>query len=440
MMTQEQTSDPTFAGLVENLYRERMPGVNDPFAKLQGAAWMEFQKLGLPGLRDEVFRYVPLRKLYSRQYVEAPVSGLTKEAIAPWVLPECSDSFIVFVNGVFCPELSNRKAVPSQVVIEPIAKAFRTYGSFITNTWQKSLASERDPFVLLNSAVHSEGAFIYIPPKLQLSRPLQILSMVDAQDQSALITPRWHLYAGAQSQVEIVTREKVLSGASIASVGAFELLLDENAHVRVNQLAVSEHSDSWHLQGCRAYLKRNSTLDAVALLEGGETVRLDWKVALAGENAEANLSGLGLYDEKHEGHVHVLVEHQAPYCRSMQLYKNVLRGSSRSSFEGKIYVHKAAQKTDAYQMNKNLILSKGSLAYSKPNLEIFADDVKASHGATVGQLDEEQLFYLLARGLDRKTAENVLINGFCSEVIEKITVGSILNEVGIAAAAYIASK
>lgn len=439
MMTLQKQSDETLATLLQQLREERMDG-GDPITKLRGAAWMEFQGRGLPTKQDEAFRYVTLRKLYANNYTSPVATSLNQEAITPWVLPECTNSVLVFVNGWYSPELSQRSAIPANVVIDTLSKAFRTYSSFISNAWQRSLSNEKDPFALLNAALHSDAAFIYVPPKVVVEAPIQILSIVDAADQSALILPRWHLFAGSSSQVKLITSEKILSGAACASVLAYDLTIEENAHVSVHQVVNSERTDNWRLEAGRAVLKRNATLDAVALMEGGEASRIDWHVALAGEGSQANLNGLGLYNEKHEGHVHVLVEHQAPHCQSNQLYKNVLRGSSRSSFEGKIYVHQAAQKTDAFQLNNNLLLSDSALCYSKPNLEIFADDVKATHGSTTGQLDDEQLFYLMARGLDRTSAQNVLIQGFCSEVIDKITVSSLLREVDSAASAYIASK
>lgn len=438
MMTLQSAPDDQLFALLQQI-RTETNAANDPLAKLRQAAWDAFLSIGLPSTREEVFRYITLRKLYARSYSSAKPTSLTPEAIAPWILPESKQSFLVFINGHFQPELSNRNNIPAAVVIEPLSKAFRTYGSFISNAWQRSINSERDPFALLNAALHNDAAFIYVPPKVVVDAPIQILSLIDTQDQAALIFPRWHLFAGSQSNVELILNEAILSGSSTATFSAFDTTIEENAHVKINQLTITDRDDNWHLASGRSFLKRNSILDAVSIIEGGEATRLDWCVALAGENAEANVSGLGLYNQNHEGHVHVLIEHQAPHCRSMQHYKNILRDASRSSFEGKIYVHQAAQKTDAFQLNNNLLFDNG-MAYSKPNLEIFADDVKASHGATFGQLDEEQLFYLMARGFNQSLAQNILIQGFCSEIIEKISVPSILKEVSNATKSYIAAK
>ncbi len=170
------------------------------------------------------------------------------------------------------------------------------------------------------------------------------------------------------------------------------------------------------------------------------TVRTDYHVILAGENAEALLNGVWMLADKREAHIHIFIDHQAPQCRSYQLFKGVLNDFSRSSFEGKIMVRQAAQKTEAFQLNNNLLLNDHAHADSKPNLEIFADDVKASHGATVGQLDIEQLFYMKTRGFPEEEAKNLLIYGFAEQVIQMIPLESLRNSISERVARYIRKK
>ncbi|MFA6915480.1 MAG: Fe-S cluster assembly protein SufD [Parachlamydiales bacterium] len=437
MMTLQYASEESFDQFLERIW-DSSPK-EDLFGKLKQNAWEAFLKLGLPTRKTEVYSYVTLRKLFSKNFAFLKPHAISKEAISPYILPECRQSVLVFINGSYSPELSNRSAIPASVTIDTLNDAYRTYGSFITNAWKRNLTSEKDPFYLINAALHHSAAFIYVPPKVVVEAPIQILSIIDAQDQIGLIFPRWHLFAGNSSQVKCCTTQAVLSGDSYVNMSAIDFNIEENAQVELVQLVTTERDDAWTLDSARAHLKRNSTLNTVSVTEGGEAARLDWHVVLAGENGEANLSGLGLCNGKHEGHAHILMEHQAPHCRSMQFYRNVIKDTARSSFEGKIYVHQEAQKTDAYQMNNNLLLSDNAQAYSKPNLEIFADDVKASHGCTIGQLDDEQLFYLKARGLSQEIAQHLLIQGFCSEVIDKITIESLLKEAGRTAAAYVSS-
>jgi Fe-S cluster assembly protein SufD len=204
-----------------------------------------------------------------------------------------------------------------------------------------------------------------------------------------------------------------------------EWVIDEGAHVHLTKDLSENHPEEWHFDAMRVFLKKESTFKSISITKGSASVRADYKVVLAGENAEVFLNGLSDLSAKKESHVQVWIDHQAPLCRSHQLFKTVLNDFSRSSFEGKIMVRQAAQKTEAFQLNKNLLLSDHAQTESKPNLEIFADDVKASHGATIGQLDPEQLFYMKTRGISSEAAKNLLVYGFCEEVIEMITVASL---------------
>jgi Fe-S cluster assembly protein SufD len=244
-----------------------------------------------------------------------------------------------------------------------------------------------------------------------------------------LIMPRLHIFAGTQSQLALFSNKAILSGQGYCVNGVVDIAIEDDAHVRYTHVDFDEPSEVFHFEALRGYLKRNSTLKTVQATDGGLSVRHDYRVALTGENAEALLNGVWMLNGKNEAHYHVLMDHQAPLCRSMQLFKGALSAVSHSSFEGKILVRQAAQKTQAFQLNNNLLLSDRATADSKPNLEIFADDVKASHGATIGQLDEEQLFYMKTRGFDSVEAKNLLVHAFCKEVIDLITLPSLLKDV-----------
>jgi Fe-S cluster assembly protein SufD len=200
-----------------------------------------------------------------------------------------------------------------------------------------------------------------------------------------------------------------------------DVALEEGARCSYSAL-LEGAKQGWHFDYLRATLKRSSTFKGVSWTSGGKTMRQDMHLMLAGENAEVDLRGGWLLEEKHQAHTHVRIDHQFPHCRSLQRFKGVVKGNSRSSFAGKICVAKEAQKTEAYQVNHNLVLDKGAIAYSMPNLEIFADDVKASHGSTVSQIDPTQLFYMQTRGIDECTAKKWLTMGFCQEIINQISI------------------
>jgi Fe-S cluster assembly protein SufD len=417
----------TFQAFLEKQYHKSKGGA---LGKAKENAWSRFCEIGLPSQRSEVFQYISLKGLFTQPFALAPAaSTLTQEQIAPYILPECRESVIVFLNGHYVPALSNRTKLPSRLVLTTLNEATKTYGAFLNNQWAKSLQEERDPFSLLNAALHSEGAFLYLPPKTVVDLPLQILHVIDSADEAFFVAPRLHLFVGAQSEITLLSSTALHSGSKYGISQATEISVEEGAKVCYVQLSCEESAAGWHFDATRATLKRDSSLRTISVSTGAATVRNDYRVALIGENADASLNGVWMLNDKREAHTHVLVDHQAPHCHSMQLFKGVLNHFSRSSFEGKILVQQEAQKTDAFQLNNNLLLSNHATANSKPNLEVFADDVKASHGATMGQLDEEQLFFMAIRGLAKTEAQQILVSSFCKEVLHLIPIDSLLKHI-----------
>lgn len=396
---------------------ENLSGV-DSLSSLRKKAWEQFLQMGFPSDQVESYRYIKKKELFTKELSSAHGGGVAREAIAGEILPECSQSVIVLVNGIYSPELSDLSALPEKVEVRTTVEAMRSYGSFMKHRWAKTLKEEADPFVVANTALSREGAFIYVPPKVQVERPIQILHVIDGGEASLLMHPRVQGFLGAQSELTCFSTAVTLSGEGYVVNQVHDWTLDESAHLKYSSACFEESEKGWRLDAFRAQLKRQAVVSTVALTPGMRTHRQDWKVVLQGERAEASLKGLWLLQKGREVHHHVLIDHQAPHCPSMQLFKGVLTDHAKSSFEGKIYVHKEAQLTDAFQLNRNLLLSPGAQAYSKPNLEIFADDVKASHGATVGQLSEEELFYLQARGVNKAAAQRMLVRAFCEEILE----------------------
>ena len=318
-------------------------------------AWKRFQAVGLPTRKNELFKFVRLRSLY-----EKSVQLSTFEA----------------------------PKVPHGVVAIPLSKAWETYGAFLEKRYAQFLEQEKDPFALINAALDHEGLFIYIPPNVKIEHPLKINS------------PRVIAYIAKHAEVEIEL-----------STTYCDFAIEQGAKVTIQRTID-------HLQSVRATLKRDAFFKSVAFSSNELLARDDYHIQLAAEGAHASLFGLHRISGKQQAHTNVLMEHIAPNTTSIQKFKSVIDHFSRSTFEGKIYVHSEAQKTQAYQINNSLILNPRAEAKCKPNLEIFADDVKASHGATIGQLDNESLFYLQARGISQKEAKALLIEAFCREVID----------------------
>lgn len=387
-------------------------------------AWERFCFLGLPNRGHEAFGYVPMRELLQSSFAISELSRLEKSDFSSAVLPECADSHLVFVDGRFSPELSNLSALPSQLLVLSTEEAQRTHGQFLQNAYLRSVREESDPFALLNLSLYTQGAWIYIPPRVECTSPIQCL-FISTSSSPQIDTPRVHVALGKNSSARMYfssfAKDPLVSHLTAPYT---EITLDEGASFEWFSTPDASPS-AWHFESIRAYVKRDAVFKAQSTTLGARSVRQSYRVYLMGENAETQLRGLWMLSESRTAHAHVRVDHEAPMTRSLQRFKGVLKDRAQSSFEGKIFVRDCAQKTEAYQLNNNLILSPGAMANAKPNLEIFADDVKASHGATVAQIDPEQLFYLTARGLSLQTARHLLVGGFCREMISEVSYPSL---------------
>lgn len=368
----------------------------DALLPLRKEAWSRFLSLGFPTQKGEAFQYVKMRRLSD----PLPLATFSSESM---------EGDLVFVNGHYIQ-------TPSPFMILSLEEAEKRFSTLFKGSWTEELKKEQDPFAALNGALQPNGAFLYIPPKTILANPLRIIHYRTGS-LASMAMPRLHIYLGSLSEVSI--HMETVGDAPVAVNQVVTLSLDEGARLKMANIHSKPHP-AWHFEALRASLKRNSSLQVTTLNHGGPTSRFSSHAYLLQEGAEASLSSLSLLDDKNESHAHVLINHAAPSCRSNQLFKNVLQGTSHSSFEGKIYVEQIAQKTEAFQLNNNLLLSPHAQAESKPNLEIFADDVKASHGATFGALDPDHIFYLQSRGLTKPLAEKLLIAGFCEEVLSLI--------------------
>ncbi len=352
-------------------------------------AWEKFVSMGFPTKKVEAFRYVSLKKLFEADpFQEKKVEFLYDKV--------------------------------KNLVILPLHQAKSSYSPLLNKRDEIFLCEEKDPFFFLNHALYNQGLFIYVPPDVSFSKPLYLTSLLDCLSPLNMGHPKVEIFVGKGAQLKVITKLK--------TNGTHPFWLNSNFNVTVEENGSYSHLDmvdcfphSWEFCSIQAELKRNSSLSYFCLNRGALVSRRHLRVSLEGENCQAYLSGAFLLSQALEGHTHVHVNHKAPHTRSHQFFRNVLSGNARSSFEGKIFVEKEAQKTEAYQLNNNLILSKRAAAFSKPNLEIFADDVKASHGATISKPNSNELFYLRSRGLSQKEGYRHIVKGFCLEPTENIS-------------------
>lgn len=367
-------------------------------------AFLAFEKMGLFEKKLEAFRYVGLKKLNEMSFQKAEC--LEEE------IKGCENT-LIFVDGM----LQKSAKHESSIVVSTIKEALKSHGPLIRGRFARFVKTEQDPFAMVNHALFSNGGFVYIPPGLKLEEPLDIIYKIKAR--SSLHVPKLMIYLGKESSIKINLKVECDN----------ETFHFSNRYIEIHQemrsccsiINYQDHLSSlYHFDSVRSFVKKEAKFCYLSVVTNSLMQRLSLEVSLLEEGADANIKGLNLLDEKCESHAHIVVNHLEESCTSNQHFKSVQLGSSKSSFEGKIFVDAKAQKTKAYQLSSTLLLSDNAHAFCKPNLEIFADDVKASHGATISQLREEEVFYLKSRGLPYKDCCNLLIKGFCKDILDGI--------------------
>ncbi|MBI3237090.1 MAG: SufD family Fe-S cluster assembly protein [Chlamydiales bacterium] len=409
--------------MIEDLSRlwEKTSKETSSLSAFQAMGWRRFEELGFPSKEREAYKYLPLSRFRNQKKILASSAHITQEQIASAISLDSKHSYIVFVNGFFRPDLSDISALPSQVQLLPLSSAIHSHGAFLNRRLNKTLLDERDSFAALNAALHTEGVFLYIPPKIQLSVPIQTIHVASHTQEGEWSYPRIHLFLGRQSQVSWIKTAYSVEGGSFGHTNAvIDLSLEEGARLKIVDRTAEDVSERFHFEALRATLKRDSYLQTVSLSCGGLCVRQDYRITLAEQGAEAQLLGLNTLKGNAHSHSHILMEHAASHTRSFQRFKSLVDEAAQTSFEGKIHVLPQVEKIEAYQLNQNLLLSDTGVVNSKPNLEIFADDVKASHGVTVAQLDPQLLFYLKTRGVSETEAKKLLILGFCKDILSEM--------------------
>lgn len=389
---------------------------NDSLRELREKARIHCNGLDPFDRKSEAYRYLPL----SRWHASSWRCSQPSQTVPTFQRPE--GACLVFVNGYLRLDLSNLAAWSSSVEVLPLSQAMKSHRSLLQHRLKTGLIEETDFLAALNLYAHGEGVFIYVPPRVCLTTPLHCIYLTSNENpiEPILSSPRVHLFlgAGATLQIQVKSRrEGEVSQTPLPNClnALIDVALEEESRCILHrEFRIPE--TEWHFSALRATLKRGAFLESTSHSLGSICTRQGDQVSLLGEGAEAQLKGLTVLDGMMQSHVHIRVDHRAPHTQSIQRFKTLLDGASQSSFEGKILVRKEAQKTQAYQLNNNLLLDDRAVANSKPNLEIFADDVKASHGVTVTQLHPDELFYLRTRGLSESIAKRLLVQGFCRDL------------------------
>jgi Fe-S cluster assembly protein SufD len=407
-----------FEQFISNLNGESWESVNS----LRREAMVNFSNLRLPTVKDEEWKYTNITPILKETFKPVHAkSTIPKDEIEKFLFDDKENILLVFLNGYYVEELSRLKGVLKGVQIGSLAAAIKGNSPLIAKHLGKYADYKEHIFTALSSAYSRDGAIIFVPAGKIVESPIHILHISDAREEKILNLPRNLYVLGENSQASIIEHFVSTEESTYLTNTVTEIFLDRNAvlnHVKIQE----ESKKAFHIAHVGVDQERSSNFVSHTFLFGAELSRNDYITRFNDEGGECTLNGLYLIDGKRLCDVHSTIDHAMPHCNSHEHFKGILDDESRGVFNGKVLVRKDAQKTNAFQENNNIILSKSALVNTKPQLEIFADDVKCSHGATIGQLDYDALFYLKTRGIGHEKAKAILIHAFASDVVRSVTI------------------
>lgn len=396
--------------------------------ELRNTAFARFCAVGFPTSHDEDWRFTNVSALARTPFHlarEGAVS-LTVSDLGAWEM-EGAAVRLVFVNGHFAANLSILGSLPSGVSVNSVGREIVDCPQDLAGHLGRYLDMERDPFCALNTAFIEDGAYIRVRKGVVIEQPIQLLFVSMSEGNPAMAHPRNLILVEDEGHASIV-EDYVSCGAEIPALSnaVTELVAGGNATV-IHTMIEREHLQAYNVSTLRIDQARSASVASHSLLLGGSLVRNNVHPVLAGEGGECTINGLFIGDGQQHLDNYMLVEHKSPHCSSRQFYNGILDGRSHGVFHGRIIVHKNAQKTDAKQTNRNLVLSDNAQIDTKPQLEIYADDVKCTHGATIGQIEETALFYLRTRGISESEGRRLLLQAFAAECLERMAPGAVRN-------------
>ncbi|MEX0994432.1 MAG: Fe-S cluster assembly protein SufD [Balneolaceae bacterium] len=399
--------------------------------QIRESSLRELKQTRFPTSKDEDWRFLNLKPITRSSFVSVDEAGV-KPVHNPeqYFIPESDTTRLVFINGFFNENLSSVSGLPEDVVVGNL-KDYLDHPS-AEKFLNKLVNYENDPFTHFNGMFFEDGGFIYLPEGVNIEQPVQLLNLYTDADEEYFATPRVLLIAEANSNATIIEDHIGVAENKYLTVPVSEFKLHSGAHIHHVRIQ-RDTLKAVHVSRPIAYLEKNGEYHSYTISIGGHLTRNEPRVVQEDEEVSFTVDGLVLIDGEQIADTHSLMDHRFSHGESHQLHKVVVKGNAHSIFNGKIFVRKDAQKIDSFQENRNLLLSVEGLVNTKPQLEIFADDVLCSHGATIGQLDPEEVFYLESRGMTKEKAREVLTYAFALETIENVKVDSVhellINEV-----------
>ena len=409
----------TYLGLFSEL-QKRAPGHDVRWLRdLREGAFARFCDVGFPTTHDEDWRFTNVSAISCSTFELASDESISEAQVAPFRIAN-SACQLVFVNGHFSPRLSKVSNAAAGVTVSTIAGQIARDPSVLEAHLGRYLNIQRDSFGALNTAFFEDGGFVHIRRGTVLHNPICLLFISTANDKPQMSHPRNLIVAENETQATVVEDYVSLGGETPAFCNTCtELFAGDNAVVS-HYMIEREHQQAFNISTLRLQQGRSANVSSHSLLLGGGLVRNNVHPVLAGEGSECLINGLFIGNGQQHLDNYMLVEHASPHCASRQFYNGILDDKAHGVFHGRIIVHKDAQKTDAKQTNRNLLLSDDARIDTKPQLEIYADDVKCTHGATIGQIEENALFYLRSRGIDEISARKLLLLAFAGECLERM--------------------
>jgi Fe-S cluster assembly protein SufD len=383
-----------------------------------------FDKLGFPTIRHEEWKYSNVKNLVSQAFEFNAVTNFSAKDLEEMPIPNLEGNILYFINGIYNAELSVIVSPATELQILTFAEAAKTQPELVEQYFNKYSDYQDNAFTALNTAFAKNGVFVHVPDNKVVAQPIILRFISDARTLNVASQPRNLIVVGKRSEVQIAEAYRSLGENASFTNAVTEFIIGEEANVHYYKVQ-NESDKSYHIGTTSVLQAGKSVFTANTVTANGGFVRNNLNIKIDGEYAEANMFGLYIPNGKQHIDNHTAVDHAKPNSNSNELYKGILKGKSTGVFNGKIFVREDAQKTNAFQSCKNVLLSEDASMNTKPQLEIWADDVKCSHGTTTGQLNDDALFYMQARGISKDTARALLTLAFAQDVIDKFEIVAI---------------
>ena len=395
--------------------------VNSDVHEIRSEALQNFEKVGFPTRKLEAWKYTSLNSVLKQDYSLFPskVEAIELADVKKYFIHEIDAYKIVFINGKYSSFLSQTTHEHYDVCLMSSALTNPKYKAVIDKYFNK--IAKQDNLTSLNTAFATEGAYINIPKNTEVKKPIQILNFTTGSQEATMLQPRNLIVVGENAQVQIIERHQSLTANPVLSNVVTEVFADKAANVDYYKIQNDETTASL-VDNTYIEQQSKSVVSVHTFSFGGNITRNNLNFYQKGEHIDSILKGITIIEGKQHVDHHTLVHHIEPNCESHQDYKGIFNERSTGVFNGKVIVEKEAQKTNAYQQNNNVLISDKATINAKPQLEIFADDVKCSHGCTIGQLDEDALFYMQQRGIPKKEGKALLMYAFANTVLESVKI------------------